>query len=180
MTTRSSRSWPPAKPYGEWLYSGLLELAALPDREHMVYPHESVTRRQQIFGYTEEELRVLIAPMAKSGVEPIGSMGTDTPLAGLSKRPRLLFDYFSELFAQVTNPPLDAIREEMVTSLAGTIGPEQNLLKPGPASCRHIVVPHPVIDNDELAKIWNINADGDLPGFGCALIDGRYPVHGGA
>ncbi len=168
-----------AKQYGEWLYSGLLQLAALPDREHMVYPHESVTRRQQIFGYTEEELRVLIAPMAKSGVEPIGSMGTDTPLAGLSKRPRLLFDYFSELFAQVTNPPLDAIREEMVTSLAGTIGPEQNLLNPGPASCRHIVVPHPVIDNDELAKIWNINADGDLPGFGCALIDGRYPVHGG-
>ena len=167
------------KSYGEWLYSGLLQLAALPDREHMVYPHESVTRRQQIFGYTEEELRVLIAPMAKSGVEPIGSMGTDTPLAGLSKRPRLLFDYFSELFAQVTNPPLDAIREEMVTSLAGTIGPEQNLLNPGPASCRHIVVPHPVIDNDELAKIWSINADGDLPGFGCALIDGRYPVHGG-
>ena len=168
-----------AMPYGEWLYSGLLQLPALPDREHMVYPHESVTRRQQIFGYTEEELRILIAPMAKSGVEPIGSMGTDTPLAALSKRPRLLFDYFSELFAQVTNPPLDAIREEMVTSLAGTIGPEHNLLKPGPASCRHVVIPHPVIDNDELAKIWNINADGDLPGFGCALIDGRYPVHGG-
>ena len=168
------------KPYGEWLYSGQLELPALRDREHMVYPHESVTRRQQIFGYTEEELRVLIAPMAKSGVEPIGSMGTDTPLAGLSKRPRLLFDYFSELFAQVTNPPLDAIREEMVTSLAGAIGPEQNLLKPGSASCRHIVIPHPVIDNDELAKIWNINADGDLPGFGCTIIDGRYPVHGGA
>jgi glutamate synthase (NADPH/NADH) large chain len=134
MTRRSSLSSPPRSPYGEWLYSGQLELPALRDREHMVYPHESVTRRQQIFGYTEEELRVLIAPMAKSGVEPIGSMGTDTPLAGLSKRPRLLFDYFSELFAQVTNPPLDAIREEMVTSLAGTIGPEQNLLKPGSAS----------------------------------------------
>ena len=168
-----------AKPYGDWLYSGLLQLPALPDREHMVFPHESVTRRQQIFGYTEEELRVLIAPMAKSGVEPIGSMGTDTPLAALSKRPRLLFDYFAQLFAQVTNPPLDAIREEMVTSLAASIGPERNLLDPGPVSCRHVVIPHPVIDNDELAKIWSINADGDLPGFRCALIDGRYPVHGG-
>ena len=164
-TTRSSPSWPRRMPYGEWLYAGLLQLHALPDREHTVYPHESVTRRQQIFGYTEEELRILIAPMAKSGVEPIGSMGTDTPLAALSKRPRLLFDYFSELFAQVTNPPLDAIREEMVTSLAGTIGPEHNLLEPGPASCRHVVIPHPVLDNDELAKIWHINADGDLPGF---------------
>jgi glutamate synthase (NADPH) large chain len=168
-----------AQPYGEWLHSGLLRLSGLPDREHMVLPHESVTRRQQVFGYTEEELRVLIAPMAKGGVEPIGSMGTDTPPAVLSQRPRLLFDYFSELFAQVTNPPLDAIREEMVTSLAGTIGPERNLLRPGPASCRHVVIPHPVIDNDELAKIWNINADGDLPGFGCTLIDGRFRVHGG-
>ena len=95
------------------------------------------------------------------------------------KRPRLLFDYFTELFAQVTNPPLDAIREEMVTSLAGAIGPEQNLLAPGPASCRQIVIPRPVIDNDELAKIWHVNADGDMPGFDCQLIDGRFRVHGG-
>ena len=87
-------------------------------------------RRQQVFGYTEEELRILLAPMAKTGAEPIGSMGTDTPVAVLSERPRLLFDYFSQLFAQVTNPPLDAIREELVTSLAGSIGPEQNLLEP--------------------------------------------------
>jgi glutamate synthase (NADPH) large chain len=166
-------------PYGEWLHAGRLHLDDLPPREHVAFSHESVTRRQQVFGYTEEELRVLIAPMATTSVEPIGSMGTDTPLAGLSQRPRLLYDYFSELFAQVTNPPLDAIREEMVTSLAGTVGPEQNLLAPGPASCRHVVVPHPVIDNDELAKIWHINADGDLPGFQCTLIDGRYRVHGG-
>ncbi len=166
-------------PYGEWLHAGLIALEELPEREHVVFSHESVTRRQQIFGYTEEELRVLITPMATSGVEPLGSMGTDTPLAALSQRPRLLFDYFSELFAQVTNPPLDAIREEMVTSLAGTIGPEQNLLAPTAASCRQIVVPRPVIDNDELAKIWHVNADGDLPGFDCKLIDGRYRVHGG-
>ncbi len=167
-------------PYGEWLHAGQLHLDDLPRREHVAFSHESVTRRQQVFGYTEEELRVLIAPMASTGAEPLGSMGTDTPLAGLSQRPRLLYDYFTELFAQVTNPPLDAIREEMVTSLAGAVGPEQNLLAPGPASCRQVVVPHPVIDNDELAKIWHINADGDLPGFECTLVDGRYRVHGGA
>ena len=166
-------------PYGEWLHAGQLHLDTLPPREHVAVTHESVTRRQQVFGYTEEELRILIAPMATAGAEPIGSMGTDTPLAGLSQRPRLLYDYFTELFAQVTNPPLDAIREEMVTSLASAVGPEQNLLAPGPASCRQVVIPHPVIANDELAKIWHINADGDLPGFQCKLIDGRYRVHGG-
>ncbi|HEU5266445.1 MAG TPA: glutamate synthase central domain-containing protein, partial [Jatrophihabitans sp.] len=166
-------------PYDEWLHAGLIHLDELPQREHIVFSHESVTRRQQIFGYTEEELRILITPMAKTGAEPIGSMGTDTPLAALSKRPRMLFDYFFELFAQVTNPPLDAIREELVTSLAGGIGPEHNLLAPGPASCRQIVIPRPVLDNDELAKIWHINADGDMPGFRCQLIDGRYRVHGG-
>ncbi|MDQ1721112.1 MAG: glutamate synthase large chain, partial [Pseudonocardiales bacterium] len=166
-------------PYGDWLDTGLLHLDALPDREHVVHTHESVTRRQQLFGCTEEELRVILKPMADTGGEPLGSMGTDTPLAVLSKRPRLLFDYFAELFAQVTNPPLDAIREEMVTSLSSTIGPEQNLLDPTAASCRQIVLPRPVIDNDDLAKIWHVNADGDLPGFQCALIDGRYRVQGG-
>jgi glutamate synthase (NADPH/NADH) large chain len=166
-------------PYGEWLHAGMIHLDELPDREHVVFSHESVTRRQQIFGYTEEELRVLIAPMATIGVEPLGSMGTDTPLAALSQRPRLLFDYFTELFAQVTNPPLDAIREEMVTSLSGTVGPEQNLLEPSSATCRQIVIPRPVLDNDELARIWHVNADGDMPGFQCHLIDGRFRVHGG-
>jgi glutamate synthase (NADPH/NADH) large chain len=167
------------QPYDEWLHAGLIRLEELPERDHVVFSHESVTRRQQIFGYTEEELRILLAPMATGGIEPLGSMGTDTPLAALSKRPRLLFDYFTELFAQVTNPPLDAIREEMVTSLVGSIGPEHNLLTPGPASCRQIVISRPVLDNDELAKIWHVNADGDLPGFQCALIDGRFRVFGG-
>ncbi|WP_375483580.1 glutamate synthase large subunit [uncultured Jatrophihabitans sp.] len=166
-------------PYDEWLHAGIVALADLPAREHVVFTHESVARRQQIFGYTEEELRVLIAPMAAGGVEPIGSMGSDTPVAVLSKRPRMLFDYFTELFAQVTNPPLDAIREELVTSLSAGIGPERNLLDPGPASCRQIVLPRPVLDNEELAKIWHIDADGDMPGFQCQLIDGRYRVHGG-
>ena len=104
-------------PYDEWLHAGLIHLDDLPEREHIVHTHASVTRRQQIFGYTEEELRVLLTPMANAGAEPLGSMGTDTPIAALSDKPRLLFDYFSQLFAQVTNPPLDAIREELVTSL---------------------------------------------------------------
>ena len=152
-------------PYDEWLHAGLIRLDDLADREHVVHTHASVTRRQQVFGYTEEEKRILLAPMAKTGYEPIGSMGTDTPIAALSDRPRLLFDYFSQLFAQVTNPPLDAIREELVTSLSGTIGPEGNLLEPSPHACRQVVLPFPVIDNDELAKIRHINRDGDMPGF---------------
>ncbi|PZF84361.1 glutamate synthase large subunit [Jiangella anatolica] len=168
-----------AEPYGEWLHAGLVRLGDLPEREHVVHTHASVTRRQQTFGYTEEELRLLLAPMAQSGAEPIGSMGTDTPIAALSNRPRLLFDYFSQLFAQVTNPPLDAIREELVTSLAGTIGPEENLLDPGPASCRQLVLPFPVIDNDQLAKIIHINRDGNLPGYATHVIRGLYDVAGG-
>ena len=166
-------------PYDDWLHAGLLKLPKLPDREHISYSHESVLRRQQTFGYTEEELRILLAPMASAGAEPIGSMGNDSPLAALSVRPRLLFDYFSQLFAQVTNPPLDAIREELVTSLAGAIGPEQNLLEPGPISCRQIVVPFPVIDNDELAKILHVNDDGDLPGLAPFVVRGLYDVDGG-
>jgi glutamate synthase (NADPH/NADH) large chain len=168
-----------ARPYAEWLHAGMVVLDDLPEREHVIFTHDSVTRRQQIFGYTEEELRVLVSPMAAAGAEPIGSMGTDTPPAVLSQKPRLLFDYFVQLFAQVTNPPLDAIREELVTSLTATVGPEHNLLAPGPASCRQIVLPGPIVDNDELAKIWHINADGDMPGLAAALIDGRYRVHGG-
>ncbi|MDX6320858.1 MAG: glutamate synthase large chain, partial [Propionibacteriaceae bacterium] len=152
----------------------------LPERRRARPSHESVVRRQMLFGYTEEELRVLLTPMASSGAEPIGSMGTDTPIAALSKKPRMLFDYFSQLFAQVTNPPLDAIREELVTSLYNTIGPEWNLLDPGPASCRRLVLPFPVLDNDSLTKIRHINRDGDLPGYATHVARGLYDVHGGA
>ncbi|MFL6106255.1 MAG: glutamate synthase large subunit [Marmoricola sp.] len=166
-------------PYDEWLHAGLIKLSDIADREHIVHSHASVTRRQQIFGYTEEELRVLLTPMASNPAEPIGSMGTDTPIAVLSDRPRLLFDYFAQLFAQVTNPPLDAIREELVTSLNGTIGPEANLLNPGPASCRQVVLPFPVITNDELVKIRHINRDGDMPGFITHVSRGLYEVAGG-
>jgi glutamate synthase (NADPH/NADH) large chain len=166
-------------PYDEWLHAGILHLGRLPEREHVVYGHESVRRRQQVFGYTHEELKVIVAPMARAGYEPIGSMGTDTPIAVLSDRPRLLFDYFQQLFAQVTNPPLDAIREELVTALGSTVGPEGNLLDPGPATCRQVVLPFPIVDNDELAKIVHINDDGDLPGFRSVVISGLYRVAGG-
>jgi len=165
-------------PFGEWLHAGKVKLVDLPAREHIVYPHSSVLRRQRAFGYTEEELRILVTPMARNGAEPLGSMGTDSPIAALSNRPRLLFDYFSQLFAQVTNPPLDAIREELVTSLGGSIGPEHNLLDPGPASCRQIELDFPVIDNDELAKIIHVNADGDHPGFTAHIVRGLFPVGG--
>ena len=166
-------------PYDDWLHAGLIDLADLPEREHIVHTPASVTRRQQTFGYTEEELRILLAPMARVGAEPIGSMGTDTPIAVLSTRPRLLFDYFTQLFAQVTNPPLDAIREELVTSLGTTIGPEQNALEATAAHCRQVALSFPVIDNDELAKIVHVNADGDLPGYATVVVRGLYDVTGG-
>ena len=168
-----------AAPYGEWLHAGLVRLEDLPAREHIVYPHSSVLRRQRAFGYTEEEIRIILTPMAKSGGEALGSMGTDSPIAALSAKPRLLYDYFSQLFAQVTNPPLDAIREELVTSLAGSVGPEFNLLDPGPASCRQIALDFPVIDNDELAKLIHVNADGNHPGFAAHVVRGLFPVQGG-
>jgi glutamate synthase (NADPH/NADH) large chain len=168
-----------ASPYGDWIHAGMVKLSDLPSREHIIYPHSSVLRRQRAFGYTEEEVRILITPMAKSGLEALGSMGTDTPIAALSDKPRLIFDYFSQLFAQVTNPPLDAIREELVTSLGTSMGPEHNLLDPGPSSCRQISLAFPVIDNDELAKIIHVNADGDYPGLSAHVIRGLFFVADG-
>ncbi len=167
-------------PYADWLHAGLLHLSDLPEREHIVHTAKSVARRQQTFGYTQEELRIILAPMARSGYEALGSMGTDTPIAVLSSKPRLLFDYFTQQFAQVTNPPLDAIREELVTSLGTSVGPEGNLLTATPAHARQLVLDFPVIDNDELAKIVRINADGNLPGYATAVIKGLYDVTGGA
>ncbi len=166
-------------PYAEWLAAGSVQLANLPEREHLVFSHDSVLRRQQVFGYTHEELKILMAPMAKTGGEALGSMGTDTPLAVLSDKPRLLFDYFSQLFAQVTNPPLDAIREEVVTAVSSSLGPEGNLLVPTPDSCKQIGLAFPILDNDELAKLIHVNDDGDQPGFASVVISGLYRVTGG-
>ena len=147
-------------PYQDWLHAGLLHLEELPEREHIVHTHSSVLRRQQTFGYTDEELKILLAPMAKSAAEPLGSMGTDTPIAVLSSRPRLIFDYFVQLFAQVTNPPLDAIREEIVTFLSSSVREESNLIISTSANNRQVVLPFPVIDNVELEKILHVNRTG--------------------
>ncbi|MGZ8812953.1 MAG: glutamate synthase large subunit [Mycobacterium sp.] len=167
------------EPYGEWLHAGLLDIKTLADRARVQPNHETVVRRQIAFGYTEEDLRILLTPMAASGTEPLGSRGTDTPTAVLSQRSRLLYDYFVELFAQVTNPPLDAIREEVVTSMARVMGPEQNLLEPTAASCRQIVLRWPVLDNDELNKIVHINDDGEHGGLKTAVLKALYDVERG-
>src|SRR5215471_661290 len=144
------------QPYREWL-SHLIDIDDLDPAPYLPPPsHETVRQRQQLFGYTHEDLRILLAPMATTGEEAIGSMGTDTSLAPLSDRPRLLYDYFKQVFAQVTNPPLDAIREELVTSMESTIGPEGNLLDPRPESCRQIMIKYPVIDNDQLGKLRHV------------------------
>ncbi|MFI5611769.1 glutamate synthase large subunit [Amycolatopsis sp. NPDC051903] len=168
-----------AQPYDEWVDGGLLRLEELPERDREVPLHAALVRRQQAFGYTEEELEAILEPMARTGAEPIGSMGNDSPLAPLSSRARPLFDYFIQLFAQVTNPPLDAIREELVTALGTQVGAEPNLLLADAASCRRIVLPFPVLDNDQLAKLVHVNDDGNLPEFQAVTVLGRYNVHGG-
>jgi glutamate synthase (NADPH/NADH) large chain len=163
-------------PYRSWVGEGVFELADLPEREHVVHTHSSVLRRQQTFGYTEEELRLVLAPMARDGIEGLGAMGDDTPVATLSERPRLLFDYFTQMFAQVTNPPLDAIREELVTSVASFIGAETNLLEADPRACRQVRLDFPVIDNDDLAKLLHIDADGAFPDLRAARVKGLFAV----
>ena len=163
-------------PYDEWLATDQVRLEELPARTMLTPQHGRVVTQQQLFGYTNEELRVIVAPMARTGVEPNGSMGSDTSIAVLSSRARLLYDYFTQLFAQVTNPPLDAIREELVTSLAATIGPEANLLDAGCGSCRQILLPMPVIDRDDLAKLMYVNEHGETPGFKAFAIDGLFDV----
>ncbi|MDR1189163.1 MAG: glutamate synthase large subunit [Bifidobacteriaceae bacterium] len=168
------------QPYGEWVRSNAVYLDDLPPREHVDYSTTSVTRRQLLFGYTEEEVRLILTPMAVSGAEPIGSMGNDAALAVLSDRPRLLFDYFSQLFAQVTNPPLDAIREEMVTSLASATGPMGNLLADSADHARKLVLPFPVIGNEDLAKVARIGRYRERSGgFTGQTIRGLYRASGG-
>ncbi len=145
------------KPYRLWLDKHLVKLADVKDSTDVPVPdHKTVLQRQQAFGYTFEDLRLIMAPMAKDGVEAIGSMGTDTPIAVLSNKSKLLYDYFHQLFAQVTNPPIDCIREEIITSSVTTIGAERNLLKPEPESCHLIELKTPILSNEELAKLKGI------------------------
>ncbi len=166
-------------PYGEWLDLHQSSLDDLPAGEER-NDEETLRHRQQAYGYTHEELKLLIAPMVKSAKEAIGSMGTDTPIAVLSKRPRMLFDYFQQLFAQVTNPPLDAMREEIITATLSWIGPEGNLLKRSPDSCAQIVVEHPVLTNAELAQIASLNAAPNDAGFKSAVVSTLYRPGDGA
>ncbi|MBB4931031.1 glutamate synthase (NADPH/NADH) large chain [Lipingzhangella halophila] len=164
-------------PYAEWLERGIVELGELPPAEPTDVA--DLVHSQQVFGYTEEELRIILTPMARTGAEPIGSMGTDTPVAALSHRSRQLFDYFTQGFAQVTNPPLDAIREELVTSLHTALGAEENVLSPDPEDCRRVVLPTPVVDDAELARIAAAGGPGGNPAFRVFVADGTYPVAGG-
>ncbi|MDQ0869560.1 glutamate synthase (NADPH/NADH) large chain [Arthrobacter sp. V1I9] len=166
-----------ANPWAEWVKDNLIDLKNLPEREHVVHTAASVNIRQRTFGYTTEELKILLGPMARTGAEPLGAMGSDTPVAVLSKRPRLLFDYFVQSFAQVTNPPLDAIREELVTSLTCAIGPNGNLLDTKQVRQPQVQLPFPVINNDQLAKIANME---DADGFRVAMkVRGLYRPEGG-
>ena len=163
-------------PYADWLRDNLVHLEELKAHPVPAPDHATVLTRQIAFGYTHEDLRIVLGPMAKNGEEPIGSMGTDTSLAVLSNRPRPLYDYFKQLFAQVTNPPLDQIREELVTSMESTVGPERNLLVPEPESCRQIVLKDPVITNEELAKLAHVGERG----FKALTLPTLYPVAEGA
>ncbi len=150
------------RPYGEWLKEHQITLDSLPEPPR-VYESEldSIVTRQRAFGYTDEDLRVLMLPMAEKGEEPIGSMGTDTPLACLSDKPQPLFHYFKQLFAQVTNPAIDPIREELVMSLTSYIGTERNILEETPQHCHTLKLPHPLLTNRDLEKLRRVSA-GDL------------------
>ena len=167
-------------PYQEWLDRNVVPLEDLPQGKYVRMVHERVVKRQLAFGYTYEELNLLVAPMVRTGAESLGSMGTDTPVAVLSERPRMLYDYFQQLFAQVTNPPLDAIREEVVTSLQGTTGGEGDLLTPTEKSCHQIALAQPILRNDELAKLVNLDPKDTIKGrphgMRSKVIRCLYPV----
>ena len=148
-----------AHPYQEWLKQHHVYLENLPEVPHRPEPaHETVLQRQQAFGYTYEDLRFIVAPMANDGMQPLGSMGTDTPLAVLSNKPQLLYNYFKQLFAQVTNPPIDPIREEIITSTETMVGSRGSLLNPTPESCAIIRLQQPIITNEELEKLRHVSA----------------------
>ena len=176
--TQIKRQLATSAPWGEWLRQGRIRLADEPDREPLVHPQASILRRQRTFGYTEEEVRLLLRPMAETGAEPLAAMGTDTPIAVLAERPRLLFDYFVQQFAQVTNPPLDALREELVTSLRAGMGPQENLLTQSALHARQVVLDFPVIDGDQLARVQHFGEDPDTERT--VTIRGLYPVDFGA
>jgi glutamate synthase (NADPH/NADH) large chain len=146
------------QPYAQWLTENQITIDQLPEPTRMHYPDaEALLRRQRAFGYSDEDVRMILAPMAIKGEEPVGSMGTDTPLACLSDKPQSLFNYFKQLFAQVTNPPIDPIREEMVMSLISYIGSERNILEEAPENCHMLKLAHPLLTNRELEKLRRVS-----------------------
>jgi len=146
------------QPYADWVRDNQITIDQLPDPARMHHPDsETLLRRQRAFGYSDEDVRMILGPMAAKGEEPIGSMGTDTPLACLSDKPQSLFNYFKQLFAQVTNPPIDPIREEMVRSLISYIGSERNILEEGPENCHMLKLAHPLLSNRELEKLRRVS-----------------------
>src|SRR5581483_5405040 len=164
------------KPYRLWLKENLMKLEDLPEPPAVPEPdHQTMLLRQQAFGYTWEDLRVVMAPMAENAIESIGSMGDDTPLAVLSEKPKLLYEYFKQLFAQVTNPPIDGIREEIVTGSETTIGPEGNLLNPQPEHARQIQLKSPILSDEEFYKLVHVNH----PWFRSKVFPIVYPVREG-
>ena len=165
-------------PYGEWLDAQQVSLNDIESRQMLIPSRASIVRQQKAFGYSEEDLRLIVRHMAQVGEEPIGSMGSDSTLAVLSSSPRSIFDYFSQLFAQVTNPPLDAIREELVTSTRVAIGGEENLLEETPEHCHQIILPSPILSEEELAKIQYIEEDSAVRGFTTVVIESLFDACG--
>ncbi|HSX82510.1 MAG TPA: glutamate synthase large subunit, partial [Candidatus Saccharimonadia bacterium] len=163
-----------ARPYRQWLHDHLVDFETLPEvpEEEPKSDHRVTLKRQQVFGYSFEDLRVNIGPMALTSIQPVGSMGTDTPLAVLSDKPQLLYNYFKQLFAQVTNPPIDPIREELITSTIMRLGSEGNLLRPEPSNCHQIKLKHPILRNEDLEKLRQL----DRPGFKVATLPILFKV----
>ncbi|HNQ72136.1 MAG TPA: glutamate synthase large subunit [Verrucomicrobiota bacterium] len=164
------------QPYRLWLNTHQITLAALPERAVPPSDPATLLPRQRAFGYTFEDLRLILAPMARDGAQPIGSMGTDTPLAVLSNQPQLLYNYFKQLFAQVTNPPIDAIREEIVTSTETVLGASGNLLQCVPENCANIKIPGPILSNEDFARLQHCA----LPNFKPVTLPILFPAAAGA
>ncbi len=166
-----------AKPYGQWLKDNLVRFGDFDDVEEKAPPvnHQATLQRLQAFGYSFEDLRINIGPMAQNAIQPVGSMGTDTPLAVLSDKPQLLYNYFKQLFAQVTNPPIDPIREELITSTTLTLGSEGNLCDPRPESCRQLRLPEPILKNSDMEKLRRI----DQPGIKSRTLPILFNPHEG-